>query len=561
MERLFQTHYVRKQSCLDGMWDFQPVEGMELPEKYLDEIAVPSCWEMKIDYCRYRGLAVYRKKMYIKEKGNVQLLFKGVSHSGTVFWDGREAGFHYNAYTPFKILIPDAEAGEHTLEVLVDNRFTEESRLHIPNDYYTYGGVTRSVFLEQLPDCFIDNVHWKADKQGDRWMAEITVYLNNISDKTVEAEVGIDCAGKEACLQAELPPGQITEVKYFTEYEQVAEWSCETPVLYLLKTELAVAGEIIDDLIDRVGFRTVAAENGRISLNGKPVFLKGVNRHEDHGVCGCAIPVSLMDTDIKLMRDMGINAVRTSHYPNDELFLDLCDENGFLVWEESHDRGGDTERITHPLFIEQSMNVMQEMLNYHWNHPSIIIWGCLNEAASDTEAGAEVYKKHLDYLKSDDTRLNTFASNKCRMDLCLGMESVCSFNMYPYWYCDISVSEYMQEIRERLEQTHNEKKPVIVSEYGGGGIYNFHDVMRVKWSEEFQADLLERVTGELLEQKNLAGIFIWQYCDVRVSQEGERNWPMTRPLSRNNKGLVDEYRRPKQAYYAVRKLFCNGKGV
>ena len=123
------------------------------------------------------------------------------------------------------------------------------------------------------------------------------------------------------------------------------------------------------------------------------------------------------------------------------------------------------------------------------------------------------------------------------------------------WYNDETAEEAMKRIRTRIKETGNDGKPIIVSEFGGGAIYNFHDVMRVKWSEEYQADLLKLVTAQLLEQEDVTGIFVWQFCDVRVSQEGERNWPMTRPLSRNNKGIVDEFRRPKLAYYALRDIF------
>ena len=279
----------------------------------------------------------------------------------------------------------------------------------------------------------------------------------NLSALSKSVNVRLSCAGCDGAVQGTAFANQITEMALSMEFYAAQAWSHESPSLYYLKAALWVDDERADDLIERVGFRTVRRQGSRIAING----------------------------DIKLIRDIGANAVRTCHYPNDELFLDLCDENGIFVWEESHDRGGDEKRITDPEFVRQSMEVMHEMLETHYNHPSIIIWGCLNEAASDCEKGSEVYRTHLEYLASDRSRLCTFASNKTEGDLCLGMEDICSFNMYPCWYNDETAEEAMKRIRTRIKETGNDGKPIIVSEFGGGAIYNFHDVMRVKWSEEY----------------------------------------------------------------------------
>ncbi len=318
---------------------------------------------------------------------------------------------------------------------------------------------------------------------------------------------------------------------------------------------MAYDGAVRDDRIERIGFREVRAENGRICLNGEPVFLKGLNRHEDHGSTGCALPLALMEADIKMIKALGANAVRTSHYPNDALFLDLCDENGILVWEESHARGFSPEVTKDPLFLEQSLEVTREMLEEHYNHPSIIIWGCLNECASDDPGAVPVYEKHMEVIGRDPSRLKTYASHKGKDDLCLQLEDICSFNIYPGWYLERSAESCLEELREKMEKEGVSDKPMLISEYGAGAIYNFRDVMKVKWSEDYQSELLEKITRFFLQDERLAGFFIWQFCDVRVSGENPPNWPMTRPKSRNNKGIVDEYRRPKLAYYTLQKLF------
>ena len=108
-------------------------------------------------------------------------------------------------------------------------------------------------------------------------------------------------------------------------------WSPETPELYTVTAALARDGEVFDDLIDRVGLREVRTEGGRILLNGSPLRIRGVCCHEDHPHFGCALPYSAIAYDLMLLRSLGANSVRTAHYPNDEVFLDLCDEAGILV--------------------------------------------------------------------------------------------------------------------------------------------------------------------------------------------------------------------------------------
>ena len=552
MERLFATHRIRRQECLDGMWDFQTIDRMELPDAYSDTMAVPSCWEMNVQYCRYTGFAAYRKTIYVSQAGNVRFVFKGVSHTCKVYLDGQKIGGHYNAYTPFSVIAMDVTAGEHVLEVLVDNSFSDRSTLHIDNDYFTYGGIIRPVFMEMVPDCFVERSEFEPVLENGQWQAKVRVWIRNLAKVSSDVELLVKCADTEVKLEGHADGQTDTMLTANLLFKDVNAWSPKQPHLYSICYELSAAETVVDDLMDRVGFRVVSLENKKVLINGEPVFIKGVNRHEDHGTTGCAIPLQVMYSDIALIKELGANGVRTSHYPNDERFLDLCDENGILVWEESHDRGGDVARITNPLFVEQSMQVMHEMMEYHYNHPAIIMWGCLNEAASDTPEGREIFKIHLDYLATDESRPCTFASNRHISDICLDMVDICSMNMYPLWYDDSTTQWTVDRIRNHIKETGNDHKPLIISEYGGGAIYNFHDVMHVKWSEEYQADLMESVTNDLVNDEEIAGVFIWQYCDTRI--KGTR-FQKTRPKERNNKGLVDEYRRPKAAYYAVKKIF------
>ncbi len=558
MERLFQTHMIRKQECLDGLWDFQVIDTFERPAAYQDHMAVPGCWETSLPYCRHRGFAAYRKQLHLSQGGNLRFVFKGVSHTCKVFLDSEELGEHYNAFSAFSLIAPGVTPGEHTLEVLVDNSFSERSMLHRENDYFTYGGIIRPVWMEWVPDQFIERLEFEPRLSEEQWSAELRVFLKNLDTEPCPSTVTVDCAGAQRTLEGSLEPETVTCLKQELTFEQVLPWSVDTPNLYLIKA--VINGT--DDLQERVGFRVIGKEKGKITLNGEPVFIKGVNRHEDHGSVGCAIPLQLMQGDIALIKELGCNAVRTCHYQNDERFLDLCDEQGILVWEESHERSGKTDRLTTPLWQKQSMDSMHQMLEDHYNHPSIILWGCLNECPSNEEACREIYETHLNLLKTDASRPCTYASCKHRSvqnpedtDLYMELADVCSINVYPLWYIDETPAQSVGIIKDWLKEIGQGQKPLIISEYGAGAIYNLHDPMHPRWSEEYQSDCLEAITSYLLEPDVAAGFFIWQFCDTKVSWDikGQRQ----RPGCRNNKGLVDEYRRPKMAYYTVQKLLKN----
>ena len=162
----------------------------------------------------------------------------------------------------------------------------------------------------------------------------------------------------------------------------------ENPAFTYVRCVLRENGKDIDDLIERTGLRTIRTEGTKILFNDQPVRIRGFNRHEDHGLFGSSLPPAAMVQDLQLIRDLGGNAVRTSHYPNDPYFLDLCDEMGILVWEESHARGLSEEQMHHPLFLRQSRQCIEEMILRDSSHPCIFIWGLLNESpAAPTAAG------------------------------------------------------------------------------------------------------------------------------------------------------------------------------
>ena len=553
MIRAFETHRIRKTRELSSsLWDFHTLPD-DCPSVSFP-IAVPGCWETYPQTRTYRGKASYEKQF--EAGGHIRLVFEGVSHTADVFLDGQQVASHYNAYTPFDAVIPDLKKGRHSLKVLVDNAYGPGSTLHIPNDYQTYGGISRGVTLEFLQDAFISGLYFTPVRTKEEWHGNVEITVQNLLSSAFSGTLDL-MLGDQAIVTkpVDIPAcGRITLLLPDLLFPDVQSWSPDTPSLYLLSAVLKDPdGTDVDDLIERIGFRDVKTEGDRILLNGQRILFKGFCRHEDHPEFGCAIPFQTMYRDLSMIRELGANSIRTVHYPNDRLFLDLCDELGLLVWEEGHARALTEEQMKNPLFMQQSTECIREMITAHYNHPSIIIWGFLNECASDTPFGKTCYLRHRDLVRElDPNRPCSFATCHKMTDLSLGLPDIVSFNIYPEWYEEEPASAFLDRLIRWVDgETEGAGKPFLITETGAGAIYGYRDPAHVKWSEEYQADALRSQLRSILSNERCSGVFIWQFSDVRVSGE----WFFSRPRTMNNKGVVDEYRRPKLSYEVVKELF------
>lgn len=556
MIRTFAQHAVRPADSLSGRWDFaiepERTEGGRLPAAYPRSIYVPSAWELLPGLEGYRGRGWVRTEVFTLPEGALRLVFGGVSHTATVFVDGEEAGGHYDAYTPWDVVVAGLEPGEHELVVEVDNSFGAHSALHRDNDYYTYGGITRPVEIQFVPEVYIDKLFATPRREGSTWALDVRVRLRNWSDEPVERKVVVAVADSALELEAvTVEPGAACEVEGTLEGLDVVAWSPQEPALYEAVALLLDEEGAVDDLADRIGFRQVEVRGRELLLNGQPIRLRGYNRHEQHPHFGSALPEEAMVADLERLRDQGGNFLRTAHYPNDLRFLDLCDEMGICLWEESHARAVD---FGHPRFRDQIAAATTEMVEWHHNRPCVLIWGCLNECDSVSEPGREEHRRVLELIRRlDPSRPVTFASNKGQRDRCLDLVDIVAWNRYDAWYGGgpDDVQPRLEEALQWLRSEHSgaRDKPLILSEFGAGALYGTRDPGEARWSEEYQAEALDECLRVYLHHPDVVGAAIWQFADCRVCDGHWRD----RPRTMNNKGTLDEYRRPKLAYAVVKR--------
>ncbi len=560
--RLFPTHALRPYTSFCEGWTFYfPVNGTQIePQDWKDgkatEVPVPGVWEMLDALKSYRGQAIARKIFTSAEAGPALLKFGGVSHTCRIFLNGEEVGDHHNAFTPFTVALPDLPAGEHELLVHVSNEHGELSALHIPNDYYNYGGISRPVELHQLKGrIYLEHLHFIPSLDGLNEPPVVDVHIQSLLSEKTYINLSL-FIGDDPIHRLEtygVTPGS-NRLRFRLPPLDLEPWSPQCPTLYFLRAVLEHEKIPIDDLIERIGLRTIAVKGDELHLNGAPFYPVGFNRHEDHPDWGCALPVSQMRKDLDLFAELNANAVRTSHYPNDQRFLDLCDERGFLVWEENHARGQLEPQMRHPRFREQCAACNEEMVRHHFNHPSIFVWGILNETASDTAYGRMCHQEQFAQIRSlDPTRPVTFASCRHYGCVCQDLPDIASWNIYSRWYGNADPTEDLEGLIARMGPLGLEGKPLIISEFGAGGIPGYQDpVRRAKWSEERQGDILLELITAYAAIPAAKGLFVWQFCDVRVDE----SWALQRPRTMNNKGVVDENRRPKVAFSVVAECFA-----
>ena len=392
-------------------------------------------------------------------------------------------------------------------------------------DFYFYGGFYHGVKLvEREPKIFVRTLDYKTGK--------------------VEVEIE---GGKK-------------EVRTIPDFKL---WSPEEPNL----TTIEVAGRKV-----RFGIRQIEAKDRKIYLNGKELFLKGFNRHESDWLNGAATGETIMLQDIQRLKALGGNFIRGAHYQQSERFLDLCDENGVLVWEESLGWGNGQNYVNNNFppselkdeeFCAMQVKETRDMVRASFNHPSVIIYGFLNECASQKPECKALVDRLAETIRAENSgRLVTFACNVTDKDICCTNMDLVSFNSYPGTIPMVpgdkaalakSVRENFNGIVAKFRQRYPDK-PIMVSESGCGGEFGRRGEYASPNTEEFQNEYLTDIFETLWANPDVVGFSIWQMNDGRT-RERFGGKAVSDKFGGSIAGVFDRLRRPKVSAETVRKYF------
>ena len=543
---------------LDGSWEFRFEEGKSYREvadpafEATDAIPVPCCYDMLPKWLCKRGSGLYRRTFRIDAAvENAWLVVDGMGLTGKFMIDGRDLGVHPYPYAKREIPAGPLSAGEQTIFAVLDNRVDwDYQKLARPYyDFYCFGGFYHGVSLS------FDNRR---------------LFVRTRDWRTGEVEVEIRGGGGEGRrtlvfdgkneVEAAFRDGRAT-----VKVPEFRLWSPGQPNLH----QVELVDSSASPLTARFGIRTVEAKDRKLWLNGEPLYLKGANRHESHPTFGAATPESLMLTDIQNLKSLGGNFFRGCHYQQAQRFLDLCDENGVLVWEESLGWGNGSHsemaryELTNETFRAQQVRETRDMVRASFNHPSVIIFGFLNEFLSESKEGKSLADELIRTIKAEDSgRLVTFACSYVETDISNENTDLIAFNAYPGWIgSDAGSQENLKRLIEagiaqsvrRFRRDYPEK-PIIVSEMGTCGEYGRHDPAGAQWTEEFEAEYIGDALDTVFANPEICGMTIWQFTDSRSYHRGGATI-RTKPFAENLAGLYDGYRRAKAVVPVVREKF------
>lgn len=532
----------------------------------------------------YRGIGWYRKQFDLPESWQgkrIVLRFEAACSVATVWVNGELLGQHKGSWTPFEFDITDLvkPGGKNLVSVRVDNRWRRDVPPH-DMDFNFMGGLHREVFLIATDPLHIVSTRVTTPQVSEsKGVAAMEIEVRNDSKESRKCAVVTEIRGPGlsgpitvTSQPAELQPGETVLMKQKTKpIPNPKLWSPTEPNLYRVSYRLVVDGRDVDDAESPLGFRWFRFDPDKgFFLNGKHLKLKGVNRHDDYPGMGWAIPKSRQIEDLKLIKQLGANFIRTGHYPQHPIVLEMCDKLGLLVWEEVPFDG---EGLRRALFVgaeDFSQTVkhnLREMIRRDRNHPSIIIWSLGNENTNepdpkDWKAVAELTKELNRIAKEEDpTRPTAVAINRPERAKESGLTEavdILGYNIYIGWYGgfygeDTRIEDFAKMIDELRRQTPN--KPIIISEYGAGVEKGLHTEPPkcMDFSEEYGCLFHEFYWKAIEERPYIAGSLIWNVFDFAVEIRGHLQ--TIRHL--NQKGLFTYDRQPKDVYYFYRSQWAD----
>lgn len=571
-----QINAHRDLQCLDGLYRFVPdrnnvseSEGWHagLPtDSHL--LAVPGSWNEQLrEVHDFHGEGWYEHEVHIPKswtQNRILLRIGSTSGNARVFWDGHFLGEHIGPHLPFEFDVTDlaTPCSKHRLVIAVDNTLRwmslppgqarrEEDRAgfglgypDVPYDFFPYGGIHRSISLAALPTIHISDIRVQTDYSG-------SAGLINFECRVAPAEASCTLRVKVGEQQAEFPVKD-GFARGSLQLEAVRLWSHNDPHLYDVSWELLGEGEEpIDSYCLPVGVRKVEVCGDQLLLNGKPVHLKGFGKHEDFPILGKAWAPAVAVKDFDLMRWIGANSFRTSHYPYADEMLSLADRLGFLVISETPFVSL-SDRLYTDEMLDKAQLVIRELIGRDYNHPSVIMWSLANEPYVETDAGEHFFRSMAECARSEDaTRPIMYVAHE-GPEQNRGAEhfDLLGVNKYFGWYHETGdIDGSLPKLKCCLEEFHEHcGGPILLAEFGADAVAGLHSDPPVLFSEEYQAETIVKQYELVKDIPWIIGAHIWNFADFKTAQTINR-------VGGNKKGIFTRDRQPKLAAHAVRNLW------
>ena len=534
-------------------------------------IGIPGSWnEQFIDTRDYLGPTWHFKKFYVPSSWKEKLVWFRIgaaNYYAKVWINGEFIGEHEGGYLPFQFEVTDKVrfGKENFLSVKVDNQLSPErvppgnipeeehprsvrqrSYPDVNFDFFPYGGIHRPVYLFCTPLDYIEDIAVTTSIEGKKGLIKYRITKKGGEAKEAFIHLGDENTrlDQKAEFRGNMAEGELT-------IDEATFWSPDNPHLYEMVVELlSPEGAPIDEYTLSIGIRTIEVKNDRLYLNGEPIFLKGFGKHEDFPIIGKGLNLPLIVKDYSLMKWIGANSFRTSHYPYSEEMMNMADKEGFLVIDEIPAVGlffgkGNKRRLS------LCKQYLRELIARDKNHPSVIMWSIANEPHSTKPEAKEFFRQLYQHTKKlDPSRLVTLVSMFGLKEEALAYVDVICLNRYYGWYTEPGqldrASHKLSRELDALYQTY--KKPILLSEFGAGAIAGVHAHPAELLSEEYQAELIQKYCEVIESKPYMVGEHVWCFADFKTAQVAYR-------VALNRKGVFTRTRQPKLAAHLLRKIW------
>ncbi len=577
----------REAVSLNGMWKFQldPAgEGRSgwqngLPKP--DLIPVPASFEdfyTDKETREYCGDFWYETDFFLPAAWSgkeVGIRFGSAAHKAEVYLNGKIITSHQGGFLPFIAdITEEAHFGaENRLSVCLNNELSEEQipcgnteilpngkKLARPNfDFFNYSGLQRNIFLMAVPKEHLTDYELVYAIDGDDARIDYKMITNGDHPAEVElydeeGRLAARSEGTEGCL----------------EVRQAHLWQVRNAYLYTLVFRIFDGDRVVDEYSAKAGIRTVEIRGTSICLNGSPVYLKGFGKHEDSDIVGRGFNIGVMKRDFELMKWIGANSFRTSHYPYADEVYQMADREGILILDEvpavgcfpnTMFSGGNRNPI--PFFARKTVGnllknhlaAVEEMIARDKNHPCVFAWSLFNEPDTADLSARPYFKEVFERAAALDPqkRPRTFALvQNSTPDICKCHQfaDFISLNRYYGWYVMGGSELPLAEAAFRKEMDAWMKvepdKPFIFTEYGGDTLSMVDKLPSVMWSESYQNELIEMNSRVFDSYPAVVGEQIWNFADFQTGEGIIR-------MDGNKKGVFTRQRQPKRLAFELKK--------
>lgn len=583
------TNETRTTLDLNGVWSFKlehDHDNIDVSQPLNTDkvMAVPGSYNdqgVTTEIRNHVGNVWYERQVTIPkvlEGQRCVLRFGSATHKATVYIDGNIVTTHTGGFLPFEVELDTQDAiGEHRLTVCVNNILDETTlpvgkyyeqeapnnttiKKNDPNfDFFNYAGLHRPVKIYTTPQTYIQDIAIVPEVLETHAKVNYDVSVNK------QAEVHVQVLDEQQQVV-----GESTDAKGTINIDNPTLWQPLNAYLYQLDVSIINNGTVVDTYREPFGIRSVKAANGQFLINDKPFYFKGFGKHEDTYYSGRGLNEPANVLDFNLIKWIGGNSFRTSHYPYSEEMMRLADEQGIVVIDETTAVGvhlnfdmvlnGGTNRDTFKEIGTKEAHeaVIEELIARDKNHACVVMWSIANEPASNEKGAKEYFEPLINLAREQDPQnrpVTIVTILTSQPDVCQVQDlvDVLCLNRYYGWYTqtgDLEAAKIalQQELDAWGEAQPN--KPIMFTEYGADTLAGLHTVTDELFTEEYQVRYYE-ANHEVVDQyPNFIGEQTWNFADFETSAGLIR-------VQGNKKGIFTRERRPKSVAYYFKKRWEN----